>query len=697
MQPNFVALPSDHLMNISHHLFETARILPDKTAIVFEGTEYSYAQIADLSISAAVQLRNAGLQPGDRVALQLGNVPAFAVWYYAILHVGGIAVSLSARLANDEVDFMTSDSGAKILVASESATVDREHFPSTINHAFFVSDDASFFNGQPLHRASTDGDDAHVAQPDDPALILYTSGTTGFAKGATLSHQNVRSNVYAFNHLCGQSPRSTVLVAVPLFHCFGQNALLNSCFHAGSTIVLQRKFDPSETKRLIKDHAVTQLYGVPAMFQMLAQNCSPTDLATVDYCFSAATTLPIQVADHWLKKYGMPIYEGYGLTETSPFASYNHRLKFVPGSIGTPIDGCAMKIVDTESGADCEPGTVGEIVISGPNVMLGYWNHPNETAEAIRDGWFYSGDLGQQDEDGFFYIVDRVKDMISVGGLKVFPAEVERVLLDMDVISEVAVVGVSGAVLGEQVGAWVVVNHEHPDAGSPNAGSPNATQAIKSAVKQYAREHLANYKVPKHVWLIDELPRNPSGKILKKVLRDRARSNGISADVDSVSDAPEAPTTVEARLRAELAAAYPSEAHRVAQDYLQNVIQAITGEDVPPAVDDGLLESGLDSLMLVELSHQIQAEVGPGTDVSPTLVFDYPRVIDLAAFLVSTIQESPTSQENAVPNPQTNGLGMAQSKIDGIDAVDAVDLGATDIATMTEDEVLEELMRELDE
>ena len=578
---------------------------------------------------------------------------------------------------------MATDCGAKVLIAPDDQPIADKNLPDIIDHTFLVCDDATACNGRPLSPKECAPPDAHCALPSDAALILYTSGTTGFAKGATLSHQNVRSNVCAFNHLCGQKPESIVLLTVPLFHCFGQNAILNACFHAGSTIVLQPKFDPNESKRLIIDHAVTQLYGVPAMFQMLSECCSPADLSSVSYCFSAATTLPIQVADAWRQKYSMPVHEGYGLTETSPFAAYNHRLNFVPGSIGTAIDGCEMKIVDTETGKECPAGTLGEIAIRGPNVMLGYWNQPDETAAAIRDGWFYSGDIGKQNDAGYFYIVDRVKDMISIGGLKVFPAEVERVLLDMDVISEVAVVGISGGVLGEQVAAWVVID--------ANAVDQRTESEVLAAIKDYSRQHLANYKTPKHVQAIEKLPRNPSGKILKKVLREK------TLEVDSAGDVaqPALRTTVTPLLREKLKAAYPSESPRVTQSYLQNVNQSITGDDAPPAVDDGLLDVGLDSLMLVELSHQLQAEVGSAADISAASVFDYPRVIDLAAYLLATIEETDNASVAIASGPHAEKFDAAQANIER--GINAVSRGATEIAQMTEEEVLAELMRELEE
>ena len=259
----------------------------------------------------------------------------------------------------------------------------------------------------------------------------------------------------------------------------------------------------------------------------------------------------------------------------------------------------------------------------------------------------------------------------------------ERVLLDMDVIAEVAVVGISGGVLGEQVAAWVVIDDK--------AAGQQSESDVLAAVKTYAREHLANYKTPKHIWAIDQLPRNPSGKILKKVLREK------SLELDPSVDAEQTPlrATVTPQLREKLAAAYPSEAHRVTQTYLQNVIQSISGNDTPPAIDDGLLDVGLDSLMLVELSHQLQAEVGAAADISAASVFDYPRVIDLAAFLVSTIQETDDARVAVTTGPHAAKFSAAQANIE--QGISAVNRGATEIAQMTEEEVLEELMRELEE
>ena len=659
-------------MNICEHLTATARLFPDHDAIRFEGRCFSYAQLDRLTIAAAESLARAGAERGDRIAIMLGNVPAFAVWYYAALRLGAIAVSASTRLTASEVAFVVADCEARVFVTDEATLRQvQPQLPACVAKSLSVSDLADVCDGQALE-LDADANSTWVAcQPDDPALILYTSGTTGFAKGATLSHMNVRSNVHAFNHLCNMQPDDRILLAVPLFHCFGQNALLNSALNVGATLILQRRFDLNEAKRLIADQGVTQLYGVPMMFQLFLDSCDPSDLAAVDYCFSAAATLPIQVSEQWQRKFGMPINEGYGLTETSPFASYNHRLKYVAGSIGTPIDAVEMKIVDTETGEDCGSGELGEIAIRGPNVMLGYWNRRQETQDAIRDGWFHSGDVGRVDEQGFFYIVDRVKDMITIGGLKVYPAEVERVLLDHEVIAEAAVVGIPNDVLGEQVVAFVVLRNDNPSL---------STQQL-SAIRQHAEDHLASYKVPRRIVPIGELPRNPSGKVLKTQLREfdfSAPSTDLEAGLDSDGDpqtviTPQRPLR-EPTLRKQLDATHPSGRSRVASQFVQELVQTIGGRDDLPEADERFLDVGLDSLTIVEMTAQIQAELGAAHEFSATVVFDHPRICDLGDYLVQLLTED-APQENAAASESN----LHQP-----------------VETLTEAEATEALLRELE-
>ena len=669
-------------MNICEHLTSTAQRLPDKAAIVFEGREFTYAELNELSAQAAHRLTLADVSPDDRVAIMLPNVPSFVVWYFGALRVGAIAVSISTRLAEKEVAFVVSDCDAKVFVAEDTQLAKlADQMPDCVDQTFGVSDCGELCDGQRLAAETIDSSTWFEADPDDAALILYTSGTTGFAKGATLSHNNVRTNVHAFNDLCDMQPEDRILLAVPLFHCFGQNALLNSGFNIGATMVLQRGFDLNESKKLIMEHQVTQLYGVPTMFQLFHESCAAEDLSSVRYCFSAAAKLPVQVSERWLEKFSQPIYEGYGLTETSPFASYNHRERYVIGSIGSPIDEVEMKIVDSETGADCPIGELGEIAIRGPNVMLGYWNRPEDTAAAIRDGWFFSGDIGRRDERGLFYIVDRVKDMIAVGGLKVYPAEVERIVLDHPFVSQAAVVGFPDEVFGEQVVAFVVAADQKTE----------NTDQLAGEIQQQCRDNLANFKVPKHVVFIDELPRNPSGKVLKTKLREydlAATSAGSTTNqTTDVSESLPRPTTPmrSPTLWNDLRATYANNRLPVATAFVQDLVRVLSGNDSNPDADARFLEAGLDSLMIVEMSTQIQAEVGAAKEIPATLIFDHPRVGDLAVFLVETFEQAESGTSPDVANSKPSQSSTSDGPTELRQQVDA----------MSEEEALGELMREL--
>ncbi len=662
-------------MNICEHLTAAARLLPEKDAIRFEGSSWTYGELARLSAAAADRLTDAGVRRGDRVALMLPNVPAFAVWYYAALRLGGVPVSISTRLVGDEVEHIVRDCEPLAFVAAAGSSAGLGSGDSSRPiEVLETSECGRLCDGKELLAVGGEPVSDWVdTEPDDPALILYTSGTTGYPKGATLSHRNVRTNVNAFNHLCGMQPSDRILLAVPLFHCFGQNALLNSALNVGATLVLQRVFEPSATKQLIQQERVTQLYGVPTMFQLLHECCAPEEFSSVRYCFSAAAPLPVEAAQRWQEKFGLPIYEGYGLTETSPFASYNHRVLHRNGSIGTPIDGVEMRIVDTDSGNECPPGELGEIAIRGPNVMLGYWNRPDATAEAIRDGWFHSGDIGRRDDCGFFYIVDRLKDMISVGGLKVYPAEVERVLRELDGVADAAVVGVPDKLLGEQVVAFVILG---------SADKPGRESAA-AAIQKAAHERLAAYKTPTAVLVLDELPRNPSGKILKTVLRERAQASLAEGTTAPREDAA-AP-----RLRELLAKAHPNTRVAAATQYLQELVTSLTQSESSPDPEAGFLDSGLDSLLIVEMSNRLQAELGSDVEVPPTLVFDYPRLVDLAGFLVTAVYG-----EAAAPTGngrQTSPSGTTESVL----TIATADL-CSEVESMTDEEADRALLRELE-
>ena len=664
-------------MNICESLTTSAKLFGNKTAIVWDNKTVSYAELDHASQRAGQQLLDAGIKPEDRVAIMLPNAPSFPVWYYGALRIGAIAVSVSTRLAGEEVRFVADDCQAKAFVGSnESLAIAAELLPECVVAKIEATDDGSF--AEQLETEATIKD-WHDADPNDPALILYTSGTTGFPKGATLSHGNVRSNVHAFNHLCNMRSHDVVLLAVPLFHCFGQNALLNSVLNVGGKLVMQQKFDLNESKRLIEEHQVTQLYGVPMMFQLLCDSCDVKNLESVNYCFSAAAPLPTQVGKAWQDKFEMPIHEGYGLTETSPFASYNHRDLFVAGSIGMPIDCVEMKVVNTDTGEQCESGELGELVIRGPNVMLGYWNRPQDTEQAIRDGWFHSGDIGRVDEDGYFFIVDRVKDMIAIGGMKVFPAEVERVLLDHDEVLQTAVVGVPDSVFGEQVVAFVVA-----------ADSNSADSALPVRLQDYAKQHLGSYKIPRQFFIVEKLPMNPSGKVLKTQLREMAAekfpriANSEAANSRMAPIASVKGSVKPATLATELQNVHASERLRVATQFMQKLVGEVCESDGLPDSNTTFVDAGLDSLMIVELAAQLQTEVGDRAELPATLIFDYPRISDMSQFLVQLLLPGSTEKD-------ANERATPATKKPNAESIDL----RSNIEGMSEEQALQELMKEL--
>lgn len=506
-------------MNIAHHVERGRRLFPDRPALVFEGQTLTYQDLDQQASRCANGLRSLGLERGDRVALFLPNIPEFVIAYLGTLKLGAIAVSLNAMLKHDEIMPILRDSGPKVIVTTvELRSVLSDMGPDQPQHILIAQgatpNDPSLDQLMAQALPEADAIEMHV---DDPAAIVYTSGTTGFPKGATLSHGNVFSCMSLKNRYCGTRPDDRLLLFLPLFHCFGQNAILNNALNAGATVVLQRRFDPAQALSTANSERITMFFGVPTVFiKLLNQEDAHAQLRSVRYYFSAAATLPEEIARRWYQKYGIMIHEGYGLTETSPFASYNHHLKYKFGSIGMPIDGVEMKIVD-QAGHAVAPGELGEILVRGPNVMLGYWKRPVETAQVLKHGWFHTGDIGTMDEEGYFQIVDRLKDMINVAGFKVYPAEVENIMYQHPAVAEVAVYGVPDAVQGEIVKAAIVLKAGH--------------HLDDSEIRTFCRERLANFKVPRIMEVVEALPKNGTGKILKRSLVEQSR---MARHVESV-------------------------------------------------------------------------------------------------------------------------------------------------------------------
>lgn len=496
-------------MNIANNLERARTFFPDKAAIIFEGKSYTYRQLDEEVNRLANGLRALGVERGDRVAVFLPNHPAFVTSYFAIQKAGAIAVSLNALLKRDEVKYIVDDSEAKVLLTTAEL---REQVPqpelASLKHIIIVEGEAG--NDLDLAEVLAKGDNRFICaemEPSDPAALLYTSGTTGFPKGATLTHGNVVSNVYATVHHTGMRPDDRMHLFLPLFHCFGQNFIMNSAVNTAATMVMHRRFIPDPVLETIQRERVTMFFAVPTIFiYYLNMDTSKYDLSSLRYCFTAAATMPDEIARRWEQQFKLRVYEGYGLTECSPFASYNHDFRHKYGTVGMPIENVEMKIVD-ESGNPLPPGEWGEIVIKGPNVMQGYWRKPEATAQAIRNGWLHSGDIGTTDEEGYFYIVDRVKDMINAAGFNVYPAEVEDVLYRHQAIKEVAVYGAPDPIKGEMVKAAIVLKE--------------GVTATPEELIEFCRSSMATYKTPREVIFMDQLPKSATGKILKRVLREQ--------------------------------------------------------------------------------------------------------------------------------------------------------------------------------
>jgi len=495
-------------MNIAHNIERGCRFFPDKIALIFEGKSFTYQEINQMANQVANSLQGLGVNRGDRIALFLPNIPAFIISYLGIQKIGAVAVSINTMLKSKEVKFILKDCAAKVAIATAelSQHIPADELPQLEQILIAEGETTTGISLENLMASACLEAQAVEMEANEPAAIIYTSGTTGFPKGATLSHSNVISNMYAKNRCCRMQPEDRLLLYLPLFHCFGQNAILNSAFNACATVVLQRRFVMEQVLETIAQEQITMFFGVPTIYiKLLEMHPEEYNFRSIRYYFTAAAPMPMEVAQRWKSRHGIDIHEGYGLTETSPFACYNNDLKFKLGSIGTPIDNVEMKIVNLD-GEEVAVGEIGEIIVRGPNVMLGYWNRPEETAQVIKNGWFHTGDLGRMDEDGYFYIVDRLKDMINVSGFKVYPSEVERIIAKHPAVAEVAVYGVADQLKGEIVKAHIKLK--------------SGVVMSQKDIINFCSENIATYKIPRNINFVESIPKNATGKVLKRCLRE---------------------------------------------------------------------------------------------------------------------------------------------------------------------------------
>ena len=496
-------------MNIANHVERIARQAPGRKAIVFEGQHISYAALDACASALARSLRTNGVRRGDRVALFLPNIPAFMLAYLAGQKAGAIVVSVNSIFKSEEVKYILNDSGAEVVFTTAEllSNIPREQCPAirkTVICEGQAANEILLGDWLSAGRPPLKTEDMAAG---DAAVLLYSSGTTGFPKGVTLTHDNVITNVRAAVNCSSHNSKDRLAIFLPLFHVFAQNYIMNAGFEAGATLVLFRRFVPDAVLDAIERERVTMFFAVPTIYiALLGANVPKEKLASVRYFFSAAATMPQEISRRWTELYGPPVHEGYGLTECSPCAAYNHVSKHKFGSVGTAIEDFEVKIFD-ENDRELPRGEWGEIVMRGPGVMKEYWGKPEETAQALRGGWLHSGDIGRMDDEDYVFIVDRVKDMINVSGFKVWPAEVENYLYQIPQIKEVAVYGVPDELKGERVCAAVVLK--------------DGAQLDPETVIDWCREKLAAYKTPARVDIVKELPKSATGKILKRMLRQQ--------------------------------------------------------------------------------------------------------------------------------------------------------------------------------
>ena len=495
-------------LNLASLLTASAERTPDAPAIRLGEAEMSYAELDDRSARLATLLAAKGVEPGDRVGVMLPNVPEFPVAYYGVLRAGVVVVPMNVLLKRREIAFYLEDSGAKLLLAWHGFAEEARTGAADAGAELVEVEPAAF--AATLAALDPTPGLADTAE-DDTAVILYTSGTTGQPKGAELTHLNLLRNADVSSRTTsGIAAGDVVLGALPLFHSFGQTVSMNASLMVGACLTLVPRFDPGETLATMQRDGVTHFYGVPTMYGALLHHPERESFETpaLRTCITGGASMPVEVLRGFEQAFGTIVLEGYGLSETSPVACSNHPdTERKPGSIGTPIEGVEMQVVD-EDGEPVAQGEVGEIVIRGHNIMKGYWQRPDATAEAIRGGWFHSGDMARVDEDGYFHIVDRKKDLIIRGGYNVYPREVEEVLYEHPKIREAAVVGVPHDEWGEEIGAAVVL-HE-------------GEELSAEQVSAYVKERIAAYKYPRIVWFLDDLPKGPTGKILKREIETPA-------------------------------------------------------------------------------------------------------------------------------------------------------------------------------
>jgi len=519
-----------------HLLFEQIEAHPDRTALIFYGKKTSFGQLGELiDRFAAALIRRVGVRKGDRVGIILPNCPQNVIATVACQRAGAIPVQFNPMYVEREITYQAKDAGCRVMITLDLfwnkvkpcgveqfiVTGMPDFLPFPLSVLFPLKVKAPKVGpGEAIRFTDLLKEEPKGFRPvdvrpvEDPAVFMYTGGTTGISKGVMLTHFNFTANVMQIQEWLKRPPGKvdTVLVVLPMFHSYGFTAALGFALASGSTCVLVPKFDAGEVLKLIDKHKPTSFPGVPTIYTALLNHpdIHKYDLKSIEFCVSGAAPLPVELLKRWEEVTGSNILEGYGLTETSPVTHSNPLYgKRKPGSVGLPYANTEVRIVDLETGEDLPLGQEGEVLLRGPQVMKGYWNKPEETAETIRDGWLFTGDIGKMDEEGYLYIVDRKKDMIIAGGFNIYPREIDEILYQHPAVLEACSIGVADEYRGETVKAFVVLR-------------PGAT-ATEEEILAFCQERLAAYKRPRYVEFIPELPKSTVGKVLRRVLAAQER------------------------------------------------------------------------------------------------------------------------------------------------------------------------------
>lgn len=629
-------------MNVAQSIERGAQLFPTRPALHVEGVSFSYAQLHHASNQAANVFTRLGVAQGDRVALLLPNSAAFVIAYLGVQKVGAVAVTVNTALKADEVDFILKDSGAQLLLTTAPlyAALDGIEL-APLRHLLMAEGEVAGSDSfTALCQAAAVDYATQAMQPAEPAAILYTSGTTGFPKGALLSHHNIVSSAETAVTTFGLQPTDRILLPLSTFHSFAQTAALIPCFTAGATLILHRQFEVEPVLRSIQAEQATIFFGVPTLYILLYEHATPTQLQSVRRYISAGTSLPVTVAHNWQAKYGRGINEGYGLTEVC-LATFNTDPHHKPGSVGQALVGMQVQIVNRTAQA-LPPGELGEVVVAGPSVMLGYWQRPVETAAVLANGWFHTGDIGRLDEAGNLYIVDRVKDMVNVGGVKVYPSEVEHVLYQHPAVSEAAVYGVLEPLLGEAVHASVVLKRDQ--------------HVTAQALLAFCRQRLADFKVPGVVQFVEQLPKSRTGKILKRFLRDQAQTIPPEPTTDQGHAQPPLPT---------LAGTAPGQQGEAIAQWLVTWLAQELG--IEPAVMDwdcSFAEYGLTSVMAVNLARALGEWLGE--PIQAILLWNFPTIRTMVQHLHTTAGQRQTAPAAPTPTGQRDATSVEPIAVIGI-------------------------------